>query len=169
MKNLQNEQDGRTETGWGFVEKPVERLTGAVCPTMAVFALLGGHWTVPILYRLDRQGPTRPGELERSVPGISRKEMHRRLDELVAAGIVERTVFAVMPPRVEYSITPAGRELLPAVRSICAWAEKQRSGRATGLTADGADGADGAVAPRAGSVGPVGRIPRMPRDGRVRA
>lgn len=117
---------------WGIARKPVNRLDETLCPSMKLFALLGGRWTVPILYQLDISGPTRPGELERAIPGVSRKELHRRLDELVEAGIVVRTVFAEIPPRVEYALAPIGTELLPAVRMICRWAEEQRARTADG-------------------------------------
>lgn len=108
---------------WRIDEKSVDRLTEDVCPSIALFRLLGGFWTVPILYQLQKLGACRPGELERLVPGISRKELHRRLDELTEAGIVRRVVFAEVPPRVEYGLTTAGLELIPAVKVVCDWAE----------------------------------------------
>lgn len=112
---------------WTIAEKPVDRLTAAVCPAIALFRLLGGHWTVPILYRLQRSGASRPGELERAIPGISRKEMHRRLEELVEAGIVFRRVYPEVPPRVEYGLTARGLELIPAVKHLTQWAERNAS------------------------------------------
>lgn len=108
---------------WIKTDRPVERLTDDICPTIALMELLGGKWSVPILHRLDLSGPIRPGALERGVPGISRKELTRRLRAFEALGWVTRRVYAEVPPRVEYALTDVGRLIVGPVKALSQWAE----------------------------------------------
>ena len=110
---------------WPWIDrsKPVARLDELACPSMGLMDLLGRRWMVPVLHRLDLSGPIRPGALERSIPGLSRKELTRRLRELEALGWVRREVYAEVPPRVEYSLTGEGRSMLAPIRSLSEWAE----------------------------------------------
>ncbi|MEL7061945.1 MAG: helix-turn-helix domain-containing protein [Acidobacteriota bacterium] len=116
--------DASADDVWRIESKDVERLTADVCPALSLFRLLGSHWTVPLLYQLQTGSGHRPGELERAIPGLSRRELHRRLEALVAAGIVRRKAFAEIPPRVEYRLTTRGEALVPSIRALCEWAER---------------------------------------------
>lgn len=90
------------------------------CPVEAALAVIGGKWKPIILWWLNER-TCRFAELRRSIPGITEKMLTQQLRELEADGIVARTVFPVVPPKVEYSLTPYGRSLDEALRAISAW------------------------------------------------
>jgi len=87
------------------------------CPMGACMALLGGAWTMNLVWQLSG-GPRRFGELIRDVPGISPKMLTARLRELEDKGVVDRTVAPTSPPSVEYSLSDMGHELVPVIDSI---------------------------------------------------
>jgi DNA-binding HxlR family transcriptional regulator len=87
------------------------------CPMGACMALLGGAWTMNLVWQLSG-GPRRFGELIRDIPGISPKMLTARLRELEDKGVVEREVVPSSPPSVEYSLSELGRELIPVIDSI---------------------------------------------------
>ncbi|MDX2146528.1 MAG: helix-turn-helix domain-containing protein [Planctomycetota bacterium] len=109
---------------WGFVPGgEIAHLDEVDCPAMAFMGILGGKWVMPILYRLDVDRVVRSGDLERAIPGITRKELTKRLRQLERLGLVQRTVHAEVPPRVDYSLTAEAGRVLPAVRELSRWAE----------------------------------------------
>ncbi|AOD20328.1 MULTISPECIES: winged helix-turn-helix transcriptional regulator [Rhodococcus] len=91
-----------------------------VCPVEIAVAVLGGAWKLTIVKNLI-DGPCRFGELGRRVGPVSARVLTRQLRELEADGIVSRTVFAEVPPRVEYELTELGRTLEPAVAWLDDW------------------------------------------------
>lgn len=96
------------------------------CDSRQVLALLADRWSMLVIYALSR-GVRRHGELKRMVGGISQKMLTQTLRSLERDGIVRRRVYAAVPPRVEYTLTPLGRTLLEPLRSICRWAESHLS------------------------------------------
>ncbi|MEO0823899.1 MAG: helix-turn-helix domain-containing protein [Pseudomonadota bacterium] len=92
------------------------------CPIEAALDLIGGKWKGSILFRCGEQ-TRRFNELGRLFPKISQRMLTNQLRELEADGLLHREVFAEVPPRVEYSLTPKGRSLLPALRSLYDWGE----------------------------------------------
>ena len=92
------------------------------CPTRRVLNRIADKWTVMIVVRLA-QHTMRFGELRRDIGGISQKMLTQTLRQLEASGLVKRTVYAVVPPKVEYSLTPLGETLLEPVAAIKKWAE----------------------------------------------
>jgi DNA-binding HxlR family transcriptional regulator len=90
------------------------------CPVEAALDVIGGRWKALILWWLQ-QRTWRFAELRRQIPGITEKMLTQQLRELEADGIVARRVYATVPPRVEYSLTPYGRSLKRALRAICDW------------------------------------------------
>ena len=92
------------------------------CDSRQVLALLADRWSMLILYALAG-GVLRHGELKAKVGGISQKMLTQTLRALERDGLVAREVFAVVPPHVEYSLTPLGRTLLRPLRAICLWAQ----------------------------------------------
>ena len=95
---------------------------GASCEALtAVFALLGKRWSGIIVGTL-LSGPARFTEISRQVHGVSERMLSERLNELTAAGLIERTVLAGPPVAVEYRLTPRGEALRPALDklSLCA-------------------------------------------------
>jgi len=88
-----------------------------------VFALLEGRWKLLILFHLFGKQVQRFSELERLIPGISQKMLAQQLRKLEADGIVTRTVYREVPPRVDYRLTDWGQALCPALDAILAWGE----------------------------------------------
>lgn len=84
------------------------------------FALLSGKWKLDILW-LVNQRIHRFGELRKAIPGITQHMLTAQLRELEADGLVSRTVFAEVPPRVEYEITAKARGLGPTMEALAAW------------------------------------------------
>ena len=95
----------------------------AFCPRFHhAVELIGRRWTGAII-RAMLSGVCRFSDLTQAVPGLSDRMLSERLKELEAEGIVERTVFAETPVRIEYQITEKGRALSVVVESIGEWAE----------------------------------------------
>ncbi|MBY5312641.1 winged helix-turn-helix transcriptional regulator [Rhizobium leguminosarum] len=84
------------------------------------FALLSGKWKLEIMWLLH-QRIHRFGELRKAIPGITQHMLTAQLRELEADGLVSRTIFAEVPPRVEYEITQKARGLGPTMEALTAW------------------------------------------------
>lgn len=84
------------------------------------FALLSGKWKLEIMWLLN-QRIYRFGELRKAIPGITQHMLTAQLRELESDGLVSRTVFAEVPPRVEYGITQKALGLGPALEALTAW------------------------------------------------
>jgi len=89
-------------------------------PTIMFVQLLGGKWKICILGTLLK-GTTRFGELLRILEPVTRRMLVNQLRELEVDGLVERKVYAQVPPKVEYSLTPLGQELGPILRLLEDW------------------------------------------------
>ena len=87
-----------------------------------VLDLVSEKWTAFVLYALAF-GVKRHGELKREIKGISQKMLTRTLRNLERDGLVKRTVYHVVPPRVEYALTPLGETFSELLKDICTWAE----------------------------------------------
>ncbi len=95
-----------------------------VCPDFHhAVELIGKRWAGAILWALAER-PHYFGELVQSVPGLSDRLLSRRLRELEAEGLVERSVKPGNPPRVSYALTPKGEALQPAIHELGAWAKR---------------------------------------------
>ena len=92
------------------------------CPSREVLNMIADKWTVMVIYALSK-GTTRHGKLLRSISGISQKMLTQTLRQLEASGLVQRTVYPVVPPKVEYALTTLGTSLLEPVTAIKEWAE----------------------------------------------
>jgi DNA-binding HxlR family transcriptional regulator len=91
------------------------------CPTRQVVNRIGDRWSLLVLYALEG-GTLRFQELRRAVQGVSQKMLTQTLRLLERDGLVQREVFASVPPHVEYSLTPLGRSLSGRVAAIREWA-----------------------------------------------
>lgn len=95
-----------------------------VYPATRVFDLVAHKWTVTIIHHLHvARGPIRFRQLQRLVDPITQKELTKRLRDLERSGLVDRAVFAEVPPRVEYRLTELGATLIPALAPLHQWAE----------------------------------------------
>ena len=92
------------------------------CPVETTLMLIGSKWKVLILRDL-MPGTKRFGELRRSIGGVSQKVLTAQLRDMEACGLVDRRVYAEVPPRVEYSLTELGRSLRPILDAMWAWGE----------------------------------------------
>lgn len=90
------------------------------CPVEATLELIGGKWKGLVLYHL-LQGTMRFSELRRKVPAVTQRMLTRQLRELETAGLILRTVYAEVPPRVEYSLTSEGESLRPVIMALREW------------------------------------------------
>src|SRR5258708_15486640 len=86
----------------------------------------GEKWK-PNLLNNPGQGTTRYGKMQRHLPDVSKKMLTQTLRRLESDGLLKRTVYAEVPPRVEYDLTPLGRSFLEPVMVMCRWAERHNS------------------------------------------
>lgn len=101
-----------------------------ICPLDLAMEVIGGKWKAMFLFHL-RFGPLRSSELKRRIKGnISTKMFTQIARELERAGIINRTVYPVVPPRVEYSLTDLGESVMPNILALAQW------GRSVGKKVD---------------------------------
>lgn len=93
------------------------------CPVESTLCFLDGKWKGVILFHL-LEGKLRFNELRRKLPSVTQRMLTKQLRELEDAGILSRTVFPVVPPRVDYELTAAGRSLEPVISALAAWGSK---------------------------------------------
>ena len=98
------------------------------CPTELAMEVVGGKWKLVILEHLSG-GVRRFGELQRAIPTITPRMLTRQLRELEADQMLIRTVYAEVPPKVEYSLTEAGHSLDPLLAQLREWGEQYREHR----------------------------------------
>jgi DNA-binding HxlR family transcriptional regulator len=100
------------------------RMDTGDCPIGRLIELLSGRWAFPVLYQLLRAaGPIRFGQLQRAVGRVTQKELTRTLRVFEERGLVLRQVYAQIPPRVDYSLTPLGASLREPLCGLARWAE----------------------------------------------
>ncbi len=97
------------------------------CMLTLAMDLVGGKWKMVILWQL-RNGVFRFSEIKRILTGITQKMLTQQLRELEDAGIIIRTVYPVVPPKVEYSLTEEGKKLIPALDALCQWSTNYAAG-----------------------------------------
>jgi len=97
----------------------------AACPIGEVLDHVAGKWSIGIIVAAA-SGPIRFTELERAIDGISRRMLTLNLRKLERDGLLIRTVYPTVPPKVEYQLTPIARELTESFASLTAWAERHR-------------------------------------------
>lgn len=95
------------------------------CPVEIIMGLIGDKWKVLIIRDL-LTGTKRFGEFKKSLNGITQKVLTNNLREMEASGLVNRKVYAEVPPRVEYSLTETGLSLKPILDSMVVWGNSYR-------------------------------------------
>jgi DNA-binding HxlR family transcriptional regulator len=103
---------------------------GEMCSLREVLDLVGDKWAIRVLVQLG-DGPRRFSELERALEGVSRRMLSLTLRGLERNGLVTRTVYPEVPPRVEYTMTPHAVELDVPLHALSDWAAKHRASVAT--------------------------------------
>lgn len=91
------------------------------CPIAPVVDIVFSRWTTPILWSLNEYGRQRFVELERRITSITPKVLTQRLRQLERDGLITRTYYAEVPPRVEYEISDLGRSLAPLFATLADW------------------------------------------------
>jgi DNA-binding HxlR family transcriptional regulator len=99
--------------------------TSAAADVEAALRLLEGRWKLVILFHLFGGKVMRYSDLERAIPDITQKMLGQQLRCLEADGIVVRKAYPQVPPKVEYSLTPWGQSLCPALDAILKWADRR--------------------------------------------
>lgn len=88
--------------------------------------VLGGKWKANLIYAIS-EGIKRPSELQRVIPGSTKRVLNMQLRELEAFDVIKRKIFNQLPPKVEYSLTRLGESLLPIISLMNQWGEDNRS------------------------------------------
>lgn len=100
----------------------VRQTTDPVCPVRDVVARIGDKWSMLVLLKLESGGRMRFSEVRRSIPDVSQRMLSVTLRDLERDGLVARTYYPQVPPRVEYELTRLGETLLPPLRTLVGWA-----------------------------------------------
>ena len=90
------------------------------CPVEAALDVIGGIWKPLILWALG-DNVMRFNELQKVLHGVNAKMLTKQLRELEGDGVIRRTIYPEVPPRVEYAITDFGKTLIPILQALCAW------------------------------------------------
>ena len=95
------------------------------CPILCAMNVIGSKWKLPLIWYLHEKENTRYNELKRRIPGITNIMLTKSLREMESDGLVVRRVIDPNPPKiVEYSLTPLGKELIPALNELYNWGKK---------------------------------------------
>ncbi len=103
-------------------QAPIWNVYEAACPTRLVLNRIADKWTVLVVSSLE-QGTKRFSTLQREIGGVSQKMLTQTLRGLERDGLVTRTIYPTVPPKVEYALTPLGRTLVGLVDAIRVWSE----------------------------------------------
>jgi DNA-binding HxlR family transcriptional regulator len=103
-----------------------DQVSNEACPLTEVLDRVAGKWSIGILVAAAH-GPVRFTELERAIVGISRRMLTLNLRRLERDGLLVRTVYPTVPPKVEYHLTPMARELHASLTGLVGWAERHRA------------------------------------------
>lgn len=106
------------------LDKPKEE---GKCEIVDIWEVLGRRWSLHILKNLTTHGTVRFNEIKRLIPGISSTVLSDRLLELEREGLISKKIFAQVPIKVEYSLTPQAKELQPILHQLNNWVVKWQS------------------------------------------
>ena len=98
----------------------------ALNPTSRPIKLIGGKWKITILHKLH-ESPLRFGELKKALSPITQQMLTKQLRELEKDKLINRKVFDLVPPKVEYSLTRFGWTFEPVLKALCEWDSKNKS------------------------------------------
>src|SRR5262249_40831208 len=95
------------------------------CGLDLVKEVLYGKWKIHLLYFIS-QGFKRPSELQRTIPGATRRVLNMQLNQLENHGLISKKVYAEMPPKVEYGLTALGQTVLPIITALGKWGDEHQ-------------------------------------------
>lgn len=98
------------------------------CPVATTVQLIGNKWKLLILRNMFFSGKQRFTDFMKTIPGLSKKVLTDNLRALENDGLIEREVFAEVPPRVEYSLSDLGKTLKPVLDAMLEWGEDYKAG-----------------------------------------
>lgn len=105
------------------LKENLKKYTGVdSCPIRNIIARFSGKWSILILCVLAENPATRFNEIGKAIPDLSPKVLTETLKNLEHDRLITRRLYAEIPPRVEYSLTPLGRSLIPHLENLIAWA-----------------------------------------------
>lgn len=110
----------------GVSAAAADAVLAEACPVREVLDRVAGKWSILVVVAAAR-GPIRFTELERSIDGISRRMLTLTLRNLERDGLLTRTVYPTVPPKVEYALTPIARELHESLVALTDWAGRHRA------------------------------------------
>lgn len=116
------EEGTRSEPGHSDVTACLSPEPENPCPVRSILDRVGDKWGAQIISHLA-SGTTRFNELKRQIEGISQRMLTETLRKLERDGLLTRTVYPSIPPKVEYSLTPLGETLVPIIRELVMWAK----------------------------------------------
>ena len=94
-----------------------------ICPVRNVIARFGNKWALLVILVMSEQGVVRFNELGKLIPDVSSRVLSGTLKTLAADGLIERKVYPVVPPKVEYRLTATGQSLVPLIAQLTEWAK----------------------------------------------
>lgn len=103
------------------------------CPVEATLELIGGKYKALILFHLI-EGKLRFSELQRNIPKATPKMLTQQLRELERDNLLLRTVYPVIPPKVEYQLTDFGKSIIPVLESMCNWGSNYLNGQISAVS-----------------------------------
>lgn len=92
-----------------------------LAPFDYTLSIIGGKWKMKIMYQLANSEILRYGDLKKRIPEITHKMLSSQLSELEQSGVLKREEYPQIPPKVEYSLTPRGKTLMPILEEMCKW------------------------------------------------
>jgi DNA-binding HxlR family transcriptional regulator len=104
-------------------EKKIPLLLG--CGLTMTKEVLGGKWKTSLIYAIS-EGILRPSELQRAIPGSTKRVLNQQLKELEEFHILNKKIYHQLPPKVEYSLTGLGETVLPIIKMMNQWGEHNR-------------------------------------------
>ena len=92
------------------------------CGLDLVREVLYGKWKLHLLYFIS-EGVNRPGQLQKKIPGATRRVLNVQLNQMEKHGLISRKIYAELPPKVEYKLTPLGQTVLPIITALGQWGD----------------------------------------------
>jgi DNA-binding HxlR family transcriptional regulator len=96
-----------------------------ICPIVYALSIIGQKWKIPILWHLSEHDILRYSQIKRDIYGITNIMLTKSLHELEAHQLISRKQYDIIPPRVEYSLTKRGKELIPFLKALDLWGKEQ--------------------------------------------